>query len=139
MRDDRRGGAVGKVPHHLHGTVAEEGKEIHPGSIALQDLEATGVDLRRVAPAQFGCKTVVALDERDAPRGGLKDVNRERTHAGADLDKMITRSGLQPGDDGAGKVRVEEEVLPEHLARPHPDLLETGAEFGFGHGVSIKP
>jgi hypothetical protein len=76
---------------------------------------------------------VVSLDKCDTPGGGGQNVNGERSHTGADLDQMIALGGLKIGDDCAGKVGIEEEILTEHLARPHPDLVETGAEFGFGH------
>jgi hypothetical protein len=66
-------------------------------------------------------------------------VNRESPHPRTYLHQMISLRGLQIGDNRTGKIRIEEKVLTEHLARTHADLIETGAEFGFGHGISHKP
>lgn len=66
-------------------------------------------------------------------------MNREGSHTWTDLHKMIPGGGFQIGDDRAGQIRIEQEILTEHLARTHPDLVETGAEFGFGHGGIHNP
>ena len=115
-----------------------EGKEIGFRPVTLPDLETPGLDLRGMALAKLCSETVIPLDQCDAPRGRVEDVRGERAHAGPHLDKMVTRLRIKTGDDGLGQVRIEEEILPEHLARPHADLLESGAKFCFGHGKIHK-
>ncbi len=77
---------------------------------------------------------MIPLDQGDPARRRFQDVNCQRSHSRPDLDKMIARLRIKIGDDGAGKVSIEEKILAEHLARTHPDLIKTGAKFGFGHG-----
>ena len=62
----------------------------------------------------------------------------ECPHSGPNLDKVISGLGIESGDNRLGQVRIEKEILTEHLARPQPDLLETGAEFCFRHGSILK-
>ena len=69
MRDDRRGGAVGEISHHLHRTVTVEGKEIRLRPVTLTDLKTTGVDLGGMALAKLRGQTMIALNQGDAPGG----------------------------------------------------------------------
>jgi hypothetical protein len=91
-----------------------------------------------MALAKLRDKTVIAFDQGDAPGGRLQDVRGERPHARTNLDKVISGLGIKACDDRLGEIRIEKEILTEHLARTHPDLLETGTEFGFGHGKIHK-
>jgi hypothetical protein len=118
--------------------VAVKGEEVGFRPVTLPDLETAGLDLRGMALAKLRGETVIPLDQRDAPRGRVEDVRGECAHAGPHLDKMVARLRVETGDDGLGQVRIKEEILPEHLARPHTDLLESGAKFCFGHGKIHK-
>jgi hypothetical protein len=115
--------------------LAKEWEKVGPRPVTLDDPQATRLPFRSIALVKLRRQTMVALDQRDAPRGGIQDVRGERAHARANLDEMVSRLRVETGDDGLGQVRIEEKILPEHLARPHTDLFEPGAEFCFGHAT----
>ena len=110
-----------------------------PWLVPLTDLKTTGGDLTGMAITQFGCKTVIPLDQGDATGRRFQQVNREGTHAGTNLDEMIPGSGFRPGNNRPGEIRIQEKILPEHFAWPHPDLIKSGTEVGFVHEASHNP
>jgi hypothetical protein len=116
-----------------------ERKEIGLRPVTLPDLETTRLNLSRMSLTKLGRQAMIALDQRDATRRCFKDVRGESPHARANLDKMIPGLRIETSNNGLRQVRIEEEILPEHLARPHTDLIETGAEFCFGHRKVIEP
>ena len=78
---------------------------------------------------------MITLDQGNTPCRRCQDVGRQGPHAGTDLHKMIPLPRFQIGNDGLCKIRIEEEILTEHFARTHTNLVETGAEFCLGHGT----
>jgi hypothetical protein len=116
-----------------------ERKEIGLRTVTLSDLETARLDLTCMTLAKFSRQSVITLDERDTARGGIEDVRGKGPHAGTNLHEVIAGLRIKAGDDGLRQVRIEEEILPEHLARSHTDLIETGAKFCFGHRQVIKP
>ena len=82
---------------------------------------------------------MVTLDQSDPSGGRCEDVYCQGSHARTNFHEMIPRGGFQIGDNRTGQIRIEQEILTEHLARTHPDFIETGTEFGFGHGGIHNP
>jgi len=104
--------------------------------VTLPDLKPTGGDLASVTLSQLSSQPMIPFYQGNTARWRLQNVYGKRTHARPNLYKMIPLGWFQIGNNRAGKIRIEEEILAEHLARTHPNLVETGTEFGFGHGSS---
>ena len=78
--------------------------------------------------AQGGNQVLIDLDGDD-PAGGLRQAASERAKAGANLQYPISRAYLGSGDDTIQRGVVDEEVLPQALARAQVEAGQQVADF----------
>ena len=110
--DERSRDVVGKVRDQGPVVVAEQRAPVDLERIGFDHAHANRLDHF----AQHRHEAAVDLDGGDI-RAGLRERERQRPEAGADLDHTITRTDLGKPGDAAHRVGVDDEVLPECAAR----------------------
>jgi hypothetical protein len=80
------------------------------------------VPVRRAHLLEGAGEPAVELDRED-PASRLGEGNRQRAEAGTDLQDRVVRTDARIGDDRAGEVGIDEEVLAERPGRGDPVTL----------------
>ena len=127
---DRAAAGVGEIAEKFQRAVFEKLAAVEFHAVGMMDFHARVVAepvLQRLRQAG------VELDEDQLP--DLSDqMLAQRSGARADFHHRVVRRDFELGDDPARHVRVDEEILPELLARHHSRVKQRFPYFPTRHG-----